>query len=178
MSSLPTVQDIMVKNTVHLAPDMDAYEAVDLVSAKKLAGVPVVDAEDRLVGFVTEKDCLRLQVTSHQYNMTGRKVHDIMSEIKAQLRPEMDLFTAATQFSSCHFGTLPVLDGDRLVGSISRQNMLDAIQKMHVELGKDKREDRVAQSMVDNPSSIGELQALVGRSNRAQLASVFARRHS
>ena len=56
MSSLPTVQDIMVKGTVHLSPDMDAYEAVDLVSAKKLAGVPVVDAEDRLVGFVTEKD--------------------------------------------------------------------------------------------------------------------------
>ena len=73
MSSLPTVQDIMVKSTVHLSPDMDAYEAVDLVSAKKIAGVPVVDAEDRLVGFVTEKDCLRLQVTSHQYNMTGRR---------------------------------------------------------------------------------------------------------
>lgn len=177
MNNVPSVRDIMVPTTLSLSPEMSAHEAVDILVSKKIPGLPVIDDAGRLAGFLTEKDCLRLQFTSHQYNMTGRKVKDIMSKIKAGLHADMDLFSAASQFLACDFPTLPVLDGDTLVGSITRLNMLEAIQKMFAEAGKSKEHEKAAQKMVDNPSSIGQLQALVGKSSKQQLAAVFAGRH-
>ena len=178
MQKVPSVRDIM-RETVHsLPPDMCVFEAVDYVVAKKLAGVPVIDENDTLVGFLTEKDCLRLQVVSHQYNMTGRAVRDIMSGINQRLDPDTDLLSAATAFLACNFATLPVIDGDKLVGSISRQDMLSAVQRWHRDRSQGYQQDRAAQQMVNNPSSIGQLQMLVGKSNNQQLASVLGRRHA
>ncbi len=177
MQRVPKVREIM-KRTVHsLPPNMCVFEAVDFVVAKKLAGVPVIDENDTLVGFLTEKDCLRLEVVAHQYNMTGRTVRDIMSGINQGLHPDTDLLSAAAAFLACNFATLPVLDGNQLVGSITRQGMLKAVQRWHRERGHDYQQDKAAQQMVDNPSSIGQLQRLVGKSNNQQLASVLGGRH-
>jgi len=177
MQNVPTVRDIMTETALSVPPTMGVFDAVDLVVAKKLVGVPVIDENDVLVGFLTEKDCLRLQVIAHQYNMTGREVRDIMSGINQALHPDTDLLSAATAFLGCNFGTLPVIDGDELVGSITRQSMLQAVQRWHQERGQDIAQGKADQSMVDNPSSIGQLQALVGRSNNHQLASVLRGRH-
>lgn len=177
MSNVPNVRDIMVPTTLSVSPEMFAHKAVDILVAKKVPGLPVIDDAGRLAGFLTEKDCLRVQFTSHQYNRTGSKVKDIMSEIKSGLHADMDVFSAASQFLACNFPTLPVLDGDTLVGSITRLNMLEAIQKMFAAAGKSKEDEKADQKMVDNPSSIGQLQALVGKSSKQQLAAVFASRH-
>ena len=131
MDKVPNVRDIMKKSLTSLTPDARAYEAIDLIVKKKISGVPVIDDAGVLVGFLTEKDCLRLQSISHQYNLTGCRVRDVMSEIKEALTPDMDLLSAAMHFLSCNFATLPVIDGEALVGSISRQDMLSAIQRMH-----------------------------------------------
>ncbi len=178
MQKVPSVRDIMKETTCSVPPDMHVFEAADFIVAKKVSGVPVIDRNDTLVGFLTEKDCLRMQVVAHQYNMTGRTVRDIMSGINQGLHPETDLLTAAAAFLACNFATLPVIDGSQLVGSITRQGMLKAVQRWHHERGQDYQHDKAAQKMVDNPSSIGQLQMLVGRSNNQQLASVLGGRHS
>ena len=177
MQRVPSVRDIMKETVLSLRPEMCVFEAVDFVVGKKLAGVPVIDENDTLVGFLTEKDCLRLEVVAHQYNMTGRSVRDIMSGINQGLHPDTDVLSAASVFLACNFATLPVIDGDRLVGSITRQDMLRAVQRWHRKRGQDFRQEKAAQKMVDNPSSIGQLQMLVGKSNNQQLASVLGRRH-
>lgn len=178
MPDVPIVREIMVETSFTLPLDTEVFKALDILVAKKLAGVPVVDEDHRVVGFLTEKDCLRLQAVAHQYNMTGRTVEDIMSEIKESLHPTMDLLTAAMRFLSCNFGTLPVMENDTVVGSISRQNMLTAIQKMHHNTGREIQRSKKNVRLVDNPSSIEELQSLVSSSDREQLASVFGGRHS
>jgi CBS-domain-containing membrane protein len=160
-----------------ISPDLPVFEALDKLVDKRLAGIPVIDDQKRLVGFLTEKDCLRLQTIAHQYNLTGSTVRNIMSEIKEALHPEMDLLTAASRFLACYFATLPVLDGETLVGSISRRNMLVAIKTMHKQKGVCFQQDREKLEKVGNPSSIGSLQQLVGMSSRKQLASVFGGRH-
>ncbi len=175
---VPSVRDVMTESRYTIRQDVPAYEGVDFLVDKKLFGVPVVDADRNLVGFLTEKDALRLQAVAHQYNMTGSTVKDIMSEIKNPLRPDMDLLSASMQFLSCNFGSLPVMEGDQLVGTLSRQGMLQAIRNMNRTKGRAKENGKHAQRIQDNPTSIFELQALVARSNRAQLASVFGNRHS
>ena len=178
MVRVPQVKDIMVETSHSLHPDTEAYTAVDELIARQIMGAPVIDEDGDLVGFLTEKDCLRLLAVAHQYNMTGRRVRDIMSDIKESLHPTMDLLSAAMRFLNCNFATLPVLEGQQLVGSISRQNMMKSIQKMHHTNGLAKGRSKKNLRLVENPSSIEELQTLVQTSNNAQLASVFSRRHS
>lgn len=178
MDRVPTVRDIMQDAPLKIDPGMPVHEAIDKLVAKKLSGVPVIDSEDRLVGFLTEKDCLRHQATAHQYNTTGSVVRDIMSDTKQALSPDHDVLAAASRFLSCNFSVLPVVDGDKLVGSVSRQNMLSAIQGMYRERGIGMQQEKEAQRMVDNPVSIDQLQALVGRSSKAQLAAVLRQRHA
>lgn len=178
MERVPTVEQIMLDVPLRIDPEMPVHEAIDKLVAKKLSGVPVIDDSDRLVGFLTEKDCLRHQATAHQYNTTGCVVRDAMSDIKQALNPHLDLLAAASRFLACNFPTLPVVDGDKLVGSVSRQNILGAIQAHYRERGVGLQQEKAAQRMVDNPASIDQLQALVGRSSKAQLASVLRQRHA
>jgi CBS-domain-containing membrane protein len=170
----------MQESVQSVLADMDAFEAVDLLVAKKLgfAGCPVVDAAGALIGFLTMKDCLRLQVMAHQYNMTGRTVRDIMSGINNSLSLDSDILSAATVFLNCNFLMLPVMDGAKLVGSVTRRDLVVAIQQWYRKRGDQIRGEKDDQILVDRPTSIEQLQALVGMSNNAQLASVLGGRHS
>ncbi len=159
----------------HVRPDTPVYEALDLLIAKKLSGIPVLDG-DHLVGFLTEKDCLRLQATTHMYNMTGRKVRDIMSSINETLHPANDLLSAAQVFLTCNFAALPVIEGGKLVGSITRQSIILAVQQWHHDRGLDFAHEKKAIQMVDNPSSIENMQHLANNSSREQMASVLRNR--
>lgn len=178
MDSVPLVREVMQETRLSVSPGMDAFEALDFLVAKKLAGVPVIDEAGKLVGFLTEKDCLRLQVMSHEYNMTGRSVADIMSGINATLQPDNDILTAAMAFLACNFATLPVTDGDTLVGSITRRDMVMAIQRWYKDRGIGYRNGKAMQQLVQSASSIGDFQTLVGVSNKEQLASMLGGRHS
>lgn len=175
MHTQPTVKDIMHETSYSVRSHTPVYEALDLLIAKKLSGVPVIDNE-HLVGFLTEKDCLRLQATAHMYNMTGRKVRDIMSSINEALSPSNNLLTAAQVFLACNFATLPVLEDRELVGSINRQCVIHAIQKWHHDRGLEFEHEKRAHAMEDNPSSIEHMQNLVGKSSREQMASLLRNR--
>lgn len=176
MDKVPAVRDVMVEANFSLDPDMSAYEALDILVSRRSAGIPVIDHAGKLVGFFTEKDCLRLLAVAHLSNVTGTRVRDAMSEIKAALHPDMDILTATMHFLNCNFATLPVIDGDRLVGCVSRQNMLQGLQNLYRERGLHKEHSKKSVKIVENPSSIADLQELVARSNNAQLASVLAGR--
>ncbi|MFP6582808.1 MAG: CBS domain-containing protein [Candidatus Hydrogenedentota bacterium] len=177
MHKAPLVKDIMCETRFSVAPDTPVYEAVDLLIAKKVSGLPVLEG-NRVIGFLTEKDCLRLQATAHQYNMTGRTARDIMSTINEYLHPGNDLLTVAQVFIQCNFPALPVIDEDDvLLGSVTRLAVAEGIQKWHHDRGLDFQREKAAQQMVDNPTSIEAMQILVNRSsNKEQLASVFRSR--
>ncbi|PCJ64453.1 MAG: hypothetical protein COA73_03720 [Candidatus Hydrogenedentota bacterium] len=177
MNTMPYVKELMSETRVSVLPDISVYDAVDLLVAKKMTGIPVIDENDILVGFFTEKDCIRLQATSHQYNMTGRTVSDIMSTIQEALHPDRDLLSAANVFLRCNFSTLPVMEGVCLVGSITRQQVIHGIQRWHHKRGQEFVQEKADQKMVNNPSSIDQMQALVGKSSKQQLASMFSGRH-
>ncbi len=175
MHTQPAVKDIMQEAKYSVQPDTPVYEALDLLIAKKVSGIPVLD-NDHLVGFLTEKDCLRLQATAHMYNMTGRKVRDIMSSINETLKPSNTLLTAAQVFLTCNFAALPVIEDGELVGSINRQCVIHAISKWNHDRGLDFAHEKKAQDMVDHPSSIENMQNLANCASREQMASVLRNR--
>jgi CBS domain-containing protein len=54
-----TVRDVMTKKVTMIAPEGGVVEAVDKLVTDKIGCLPVVDAQDKLVGLLTETDCLR-----------------------------------------------------------------------------------------------------------------------
>lgn len=178
MKKIPTAKDCMIKKFVAVTPDMDVFEAIDELVTKKVSGVPVINDEGKLEGVLTAKDCIRVLSNSHLHNQTGRTVAHFMSDIKMSLEPDMDIFTIATKFLSTNINTLPVIEGDRLVGIIARQDMLGCIRKMYLERGLDFLQDRQRRKIIENPVSIEDLQSLAGSQGKDQLASVLTKRHS
>lgn len=122
-----TVADIMVSRLVTFAPDMNIHEAIRILLDKRLSGAPVVDATGALVGMLSKKDCLRVVFSSKYHDDWGGPVSDYMSTPVETLDAEQDLVSTAQHFLSSHFRRFPVLRDGKLVGQVSRYDILQAL---------------------------------------------------
>lgn len=180
MESIPLVRQIMRAPSHPLRKDMDIYEGMAALRENHAAAHPVQDETGRLVGILTEKDCLR--VLSHNaydsyHLMAGGKILEYMSPVKTTLSPEMDLFRATTLFLESNFTNLPVLENDQLIGCVSRQDMLQAIIDMQKKLMKDKKKSEAYMKTLKHPDSLGDMMVLVGTQSKKQLVEVLSKRH-
>jgi CBS domain-containing protein len=125
MQEIPPIREFISKPLITLHPEDDIFYAIDTLVSKKYSGAPVVDDEGRLIGLLTEKECL-LTVSNAAYDegLEGGKVSDYMKPIEETVDIGMDLFTVANVFLQSHVFILPVLDRDKLVGRISRRDVL------------------------------------------------------
>ncbi len=119
------VRDVMQTTFVSLKPDMDIYEAVKLIIAKGLMGAPVVH-DGALVGVFSEKDCFRVLAnwTFQMSNETGGSVSNYMTKDVVTLEAATDLSSVVSKFLSHYYRGLPVVEEGKLVGLISRRDIL------------------------------------------------------
>ena len=130
MSVTPHVREFMDKKFTTLDPDMDVYEAIDTLLANKITGAPVVDKKEKLVGILSEKDCLRT-LTHYAYShFPAGKVSEYMTREVATIHPDLDIFSVADRFLNCHYRRLLVVEDKKLVGQITRRDLLRAIHKL------------------------------------------------
>lgn len=122
-----TVADIMATRLVTFAPDTNIHEAIRVLLDKRISGAPVVDADGVLVGVLSKKDCLKIVFSSQYHDDWGGPVSDFMSTGVETLDADMDLVSAAQLFLASHFRRFPVLRDDRLVGQVSRYDILRAL---------------------------------------------------
>ena len=170
MKEAPTARQWMKAAECTLRPDDEMNEAVLVLTKRHVAAVPVVDDDDRLVGLLTEKDCLRTFCHWVYEGLRGGHVADFMSPIKATITPEMDLLSVASIFLQNYFPSLPVLDGGRLVGMIHRLTVLQGIAEWQHELEHARVSNEHAH---ERPSSIEEIQRVVGSHTREQIVARF-----
>lgn len=136
--------EIMTKEVKTIGPEATIDEAIALLLAAHVSGLPVTDEEGRLVGVVSEGDFLhrpeigtvkrrprwiefllgpgdiaRSYVLSH-----GRKVHEVMTREVVTTHPSASLTDVVEIMEKHKVKRLPVLTGDRLVGIISRADLL------------------------------------------------------
>ncbi len=130
--------DFMVRDVHIVDPEMDIYDAVDFLLEKKISGAPVIEA-GRLVGLVSEKDCLRLLATGENHEHAQGCVRDFMTTSVETIPPDMDVHFAAGLFLARPFRRFPVVEHDRLVGQISRRDILRAIQVMRAKVNASAR---------------------------------------
>jgi len=129
--ALPTASDIMARDPVTLSPETDIHEAMRMLIRRRISGAPVVDDERRLVGVLSEKDCLRV-LTAEAYD--GRPlghVADYMTRKPHAIAPDAGLIDIVGRFLASAYRRLPVVDSERrLLGQVSRRDALTAIDAM------------------------------------------------
>lgn len=127
------VKDHMTKNPLTLAPDMEIRKATHLLIEKDVSGAPVLDKHGRLVGVLTERDCMRVAMQAAYHGEPGGLVKDYMSENPQWIGPEQSVLTVADLFINGRFHRYPVVDNGRLVGVISRRDVMQAVGKYYPE---------------------------------------------
>jgi len=133
MNVTPHVHDFMDKKFTTLRPEMNIFEAIQIFLEKGITGAAVVDKKENLVGILSEKDCLHTIVHGAYSSVPGHgQVKDFMTKDVEAIHPDLDIFTVADMFLNCNFRRLPVMKDKKLVGQITRRDLLRAIQKIKI----------------------------------------------
>ncbi|NCF15792.1 MAG: CBS domain-containing protein [Gammaproteobacteria bacterium] len=122
------VKDYMARTVVTFKPDTPVLDAVHTLVKNRIAGAPVVDDEGNLVGMLSELDCMKVALQAGYYGDYGGPVSDYMSEGVKTVNIEMSIVDLAQVFIDEGFRRFPVTDNNRLVGQISRRDVLRALE--------------------------------------------------
>lgn len=137
MKDYPSVTDYMATKLVTFQPEMDIRLAIDTLLKKRISGAPVLNKEGELIGMLSEVDCIRILIEA-PYNQDPAhvrdKVQDYMSIKIKTISAEKNIFDAAHAFVHSGYKRLPVVEDKKLIGQISRVDVLRAIQRLKPEI--------------------------------------------
>ncbi|NVJ66132.1 MAG: CBS domain-containing protein [Gammaproteobacteria bacterium] len=126
------VRDYMTSAMITLAPETDVVEAAQTMLEYRLTGAPVLDDHNRLVGYLSEKDCLHTVLSAIYHGDLGDRVMDRMTKEVKTCHPDDSIADVAERFLQDNCRMYPVVQKSQLVGMISRQSILKALQYIGV----------------------------------------------
>jgi CBS domain-containing protein len=146
--------DVMTWGTITVEPEASVTRAVRLMLQNKISGLPVVDAKGQLVGMVTEGDFLRRgelgtqrqrprwlefllgpgRLAAEYVQASGQKVEEIMTPAPRTITPETPLEEVVGLMERHRIKRLPVVQDGKLVGIVSRANLLHALASVAREV--------------------------------------------
>jgi predicted transcriptional regulator len=122
------VGDYMSRRPAVLTPHMPIEEAVSKLLQADLTGGPVVDEQKKVVGFLSEQDCLAMMLEGTYHKEQSATVSDCMHHEVLTVNMDTGILDLAQQFGSNRPKVYPVVDyNNRLVGVISRTQVMKAI---------------------------------------------------
>ena len=122
------VKDYMSKTLVKFKRETSVLDAVHTLVEHRIAGAPVVDDTGNLVGMLSELDCLKVALQAGYHGQYGGPVSDYMTEDVETVNAEMSIVDLAQKFLDTRFRRFPVTDNNRLIGQISRRDVLRALE--------------------------------------------------
>lgn len=114
MMQIP-IRDIMTTDVISVPPTTPVEEVAKLLHEKRITGLPVVDDEGRVVGVLSEYDIIKRH---------GETAGDIMSDQVISVSADADAEEVANLLTNRRIRRLPVLTDGRLVGIVSRSDMM------------------------------------------------------
>lgn len=122
-----TAKDYMNTQMVTIAPDTDVMAAINIFVRRGIGSAPVVGENGKLLGMLSEKDCLKAALTASYEGVAAGPVREFMSDKAVTVSPETTLLEVASMFVDSNFKRYPVVKDGKLMGLISRANVLRAI---------------------------------------------------
>jgi CBS domain-containing protein len=131
MESLPRISKYMDTVVPTLGPETQIIKAVDFLLEHQVTGAPVVDSDQRLVGIITETDLLKLVTEGIKGEPPGEAtVAEYMTTEVVTVPPTVDIYYIAGMFLANKFRRLPVVEDGKVVGAITRYDLLRVIREL------------------------------------------------
>jgi len=148
------VKDVMTRNVISIGADEPVVKAARLMLQNRISGLPVVDKDGELVGIVTEGDFLRRgelgterrrpkwlefivgpgKLAQEYVHTAGRKVEEIMTPDPETAAETDSLERVVEVMERRHIKRLPVMRDGRMVGIVSRANLMHALASLSREM--------------------------------------------
>ncbi len=127
------VRDYMKPVTEYFSPNTSVEEVVKILMKNKLVGAPVLDENKQLIGFITEKDCLKQMVNDSYYSQDHQVARDIMREHPLSVAPNSDIISLAEEMIGRRPKLYPVVENGKVIGLITRSDVLKALSKARMQ---------------------------------------------
>jgi len=155
------VSDVMTRRVISVSPEADIRDAVELMLKNRISGLPAIDDKGNLVGIVSEADFLRRAETGTEHRQSpwyvaffgpgesasefvgahGLKVHDVMTREPITVTEGAPLHKAVDLMERHRVKRLPVVRGGKVIGIITRANLLRALAGIHRAAAHPPRSD-------------------------------------
>ena len=130
---LLSAKDIMTSPGIVLRPEMNLFNAIPIMVRHNITGCPVTDSNARLLGILSELDCMKVLASDAFYADDHTEeilVSHYMTKDVLTIESDMGIFRIANLFFEHTLRRIPVLDDGRLIGQITRRQVLKGIQRM------------------------------------------------
>ncbi len=121
------VKDYMTRSVITFSPDSTVFEAAEIFIKNKISGAPVTDKDNKLVGILSEWDCLSVILKGEFEEYPSGNVSEYMSKNVITVSPDTGVFEVTQLFIDKRYHRIPVVEKNKLVGIISRRDLLSAI---------------------------------------------------
>lgn len=122
------VRDVMSTSLILFRPKQTIHDVMKSFIKYRISGGPVVDKHGELMGVISEADCMKEISESRYFNMPilDKKVYHFMTKDVETIEASTSIFDAASLFSKTNRRRFPVIDKKRLVGQVSRKDIVIA----------------------------------------------------
>jgi CBS domain-containing protein len=124
-------RDIMTKKVATIRPDQSLLDAMQLLVCKEISGLPVVNARGSMVGILTEKDILNFVFSG---DLKNTKVEEVMTKKVVSFPPDAEVDRIALAIGKDRFRRVPIVDGDSVVGIVSRRDILRSVLNIQCKI--------------------------------------------
>lgn len=194
------VLDLMTAEVISVRPETPLKEVARLLAEHRVSGVPVVDEEEHVVGVISEADFVDRERTAVpaktgwlprlftgedeareiRARLEGTTAGAAMSAPPTVINPHATVHEAATIMSTRKVNRLPVVEDGRLVGIVTRADLLDAYLQSDDELRREVREDILRDTLWMDPDELDVhvlegVVFVIGRVDRRSTAEILER---
>jgi CBS domain-containing protein len=193
-------RDLMTTEVVTVAPETSLKDVAALLVERRISGVPVVDEDRHVLGVISEADILVREGgdgrregllgwlfepdDGMERKLTATTAGDAMSSPPVTVGPEVPIHAAATRMVGAGINRLPVVHEDRLVGIVSRADLVRAFARDDAEIAEEIQSEVLQRTLWIEPGRVRvsvqggavEISGEVDTETDAELLPLFVQR--
>ena len=114
-------KDIMSKDVITTGPEITLDKVIKKLVKNKISGMPVIDENGKIIGVISEKDILNFAFCGY---LRSTKVKEAMSKDVIYFESETSIEIIALSISKNHFRRVPIIEDGKVVGIVSRRDII------------------------------------------------------
>ncbi len=129
------VKDYMCHSLITFKKEDPVIKVIEALMKYKISGAPVVNEHNELIGVISDGECMKQISESRYYNMPigDRLVEDFMETDVPTIDKNVSIFDCASLFHKHNCRRFPIIEDGKLVGQISRKDILYAAMKLRAQ---------------------------------------------